>query len=87
MIDKILKRIKESNYFNPTYFYSDNGRKLRRYEFDDSLYIDSYNGLYRVVFKGQILNHYHSNDSEKDMIYYAIDSKKKDLKNKVLAQL
>ena len=88
MLNKILKRIEESNYFNPTYFYSDTCRKIRRYEFDDKLNIDFYNGLYRVMFKGQILNHYHSDKKDGfHSIYKAIKSKKDKIKNKVLAEL
>jgi hypothetical protein len=83
-VNKIAKRIKESARFDETYI----SHKI--YFFDDSLVIERYNGLFRINFKGQTLGHLHKNNEDKnlhDIILYAIDNKKKELKNKVMQEL
>jgi hypothetical protein len=83
-VNKIAKRIKESKRFD------ENWISHQIYLFDDQLTVERYNGLYRVVFKGQTLGHLHGRgDEEKlhDIIYYAIEHKKKELKNKAFEEL
>jgi hypothetical protein len=83
-VNKIAKRIKESKRFDEKWI------SHRIYLFDDRLTIERYNGLYRVEFKSQTLGHLHGRgDDEKlhDIIYYAIEDKKKELKNKAFEEL
>lgn len=83
-VNKIAKRIKESRKFDENFISN------RVYLFDDGLTIERYNGLYRIEFKNQTLGHLHGNDEDKtlhDIIFHAIDNKKKDLKNKAFQDL
>jgi hypothetical protein len=83
-VNKIAKRIKESKKFDENWISN------RIYFFDDSLVIERYNGLYKIEFKNQILGHLHGNNENKnlhDIIFYAIDNKKKELKNIALQEL
>ncbi len=83
-VNKIAERIKNSKRFDESFFMT------MAYHFDDSLLISRYNSLYRIEFKGQTLGHLHSKgDDEKlhDIIYYAIQNKKDELKNNALNSL
>lgn len=84
-VNKIAERIKNSKRFDNCFI------SHRIYYFDDSLVIERYNSLYKIVFKGQTLGHLHSrdygNDTLHDIIYYALDNKKKELKNDALNSL
>lgn len=63
MINKVLNRMKESKTFENRDSY--NGCT---YHFDDTLQIDSYNGLYRIKFAGEILGYVHSDNENHDKI-------------------
>lgn len=73
IIDKTVKRIENSKLLTK-------GKSC--WWFDNDLFIEKYNGLYRVEFKKVTLGHYHSRDKtcpeyEKfhDAIYYAIENR------------
>jgi len=83
-VNKIAKRIKESKRIDENWISN------RIYFFDDQLTIEHYNGLYKVEFKGQTLGHLHGKGEDEtlhDIIYYAINDKKKELKNKAFQDL
>ena len=83
-VNKIAKRIKDSKRFNESWTSN------RIYFFDDQLTIERYNGLYKVDFKGQTLGHLHGRGEDEklhDIVYYAIEEKKKELKNKAFQEL
>jgi hypothetical protein len=83
-VNKIAERIKNSKRFDENFISN------LIYRFDDSLIIERYNSLYRVEFKGQTLDHLHSKGSDEklhDIIYYAIQNKKEQLKNSALNSL
>ena len=83
-INKIANRIKDSQRFEERWI------SHRIYFFDDQLTVERYNGLYRIEFRGQTLGHLHNDDENKsllDIIYHAIDDKKKELKEKAFREL
>jgi hypothetical protein len=93
MLEKILKRIEASNNIVKTKKYS-YGKPYTSYLFDDDLNIDSYNGILRVQFKGETLDHFHgkkgyndNKDDGKDALWKAIEIKKKQKKSFILSQL
>jgi hypothetical protein len=83
-VNKIAERIKSSQRFDENWI----GNII--YFFDDSLIIERYNSLYKIDFKGQTLGHLHSRGDDEtlhDIIYHAIQDKKKALKEKALSDL
>lgn len=83
-VNKIAERIKNSERFDENFISN------RVYYFDNSLTIERYNSLYKIVFKGQTLGHLHSRGEDEqlhDIIYYAIQNKKKELKENALNSL
>lgn len=83
-VNKIAERIKNSEKFYEGW------NSHRYYNFDDSLVIEKYNSLYKIEFKGQTLGHLHSKGEDEkfyDIIYYAIETKKQELKNNALNSL
>ena len=87
MLKKVIKRIENSDYFNKGGFYANTGKFIRQYNFDDDLNIDAYNGLLRVMFKGQLVGHYHNDDDGKNLLYKAIKQKQDEQKQDILNQL
>lgn len=83
-VNKIAKRIKDSQRFEERWISN------RVYFFDDQLTIERYNGLYKIEFKNQTIGHLHGNKEDEklhDIIYYAIEDKKKELKEKAFKDL
>jgi hypothetical protein len=81
-VNKIAKRIKESKKFDENFISN------RIYLFDDGLTIERYNGVYKIIFKGQTLGHLTSDNKDLlNIVYNAIDNKKKELKNKAFQEL
>jgi hypothetical protein len=83
-VNKIAERIKNSERFD------ENWTTNRIYYFDHSLTIEHYNNLYKIVFKGQTLGHLLSRGDDEtlhDVIYYAIQNKKKALKENAFSEL
>ena len=83
-VNKIAERIKNSKRFDENFISN------RIYHFDDSLVIERYNSLYKIDFKRQTLGHLHSKGEDEqlhDIIYYAIQNKKKELKENALNSL
>ena len=93
MLDKIIKRMEQSKQFKKVKKCSDYGKYYSSYIFDDGLEIDSYNGLLRVVFKGETVDHYHGKkynngiDDGKDKLWDIIYKKRDSKKNDILSQL
>lgn len=81
-VNKIANRIKNSERFNEGLMPN------TVYFFDDHLTIQRYNSLYKIEFRGQVLGHILNRDSKlHDIIYDAIQEKKKELKNKAFQDL
>lgn len=83
-VNRIAERIKNSKRFDENWISN------RIYHFDDSLVIERYNSLYKIDFQGQTLGHLHSKGEDEflhDVIYYAIQNKKNELKLKALKEL
>lgn len=83
-VNKIAERIKNSKRFDENFISN------KIYNFDDSLTIERYNSLFKIEFKGQTLGHLHSRGDDEqlhDIIYYAIQNKKKELKENALNSL
>lgn len=83
-VNKIAERIKNSKRFDDNFFSN------KIYHFDDSLVIERYNSLYKIEFKGQTLGHLDSKGEDEklhDIIYYAINNKKKELKENAFNSL
>lgn len=82
-VNRIAERIKNSKRFDENWISN------RIYHFDDSLIVERYNGLYKIEFQGQTLGHLSKGKDEilHDVIYYAIQNKKNELKLKALKEL
>jgi len=84
IVNKITKRIKKSKKFDENWIAN------MVYSFDDSLKIERYNNLFKIEFKGQTMGHLHNKAADKEMhdiLYYAIEDKKDELKKEALNEL
>lgn len=95
-LKKIIARAKKVNPqdFQKTRFYSDSGRAITTFEFGKDLNFDVYNGLIRVRFKGEIVDHYHGetgyvnpSDDGRDQLWALIKEYKKAKENLLLSEL
>lgn len=85
VLNKIINRMEQSEWFEPSWSFS-GVRQIRTYLFDDGLHIDSYNGIYRVRFKGETIEHYHDND-QRSRITNVIRKREDEAREKAISQL
>jgi hypothetical protein len=92
-LDRVIKRMEQSKTFYKSKQYNKYGKVYSSYVFDDNLVIDAYNGILRVTFQDEVVDHYHGNrygndtDDGLDALYVVIHKKQKAKTDKVMARL
>jgi hypothetical protein len=87
-LNRVLTRIKNFSVkdFYKTDIYNRRGTEIQRYMFGD-LSVDAYNGLLRVKFKDEIIDHYYDAKDGKDRLWKAIKAKKDSKQQSILSEL